>query len=150
MRHRPERIGSVVQKVVGEAIAFRLSDPRISRFTSVISVQVSKDLHYANVYVSVMGPEGDARATLRGLEAAHGRIQSMVADALPIRTVPILRFRLDESIKRSLETIRLIEQSMDQIRQVEAERAGQNVPAEPAGPDVSAADSDQQLRESQE
>lgn len=130
MRFRPERIASVVQKVVGEAITQRLSDPRISRFTSVTRVQVSKDLHYADVYLSVMGNESEARTTLRGLEAAHGKVQGMVADALPIRQVPIVRFRIDESIKRGFETIQLIEKSMDEIRQRQAEREAQARPAD--------------------
>ncbi len=129
MRFRPERIASVVQQVVAEAITQRLSDPRISHFASVTRVQVSRDLQYADVYISVMGAESDARTTLRGLEAAHGKIQGMVADALPIRTVPIVRIHLDESIKRSFETIQLIEKSMEEIRRREAERQGQAPPA---------------------
>ena len=48
-----------------------------------------------------------------------------MADALPTRQVPILRFRLDESIKKGFETIQLIEKSMEEIRQREAERAAQ-------------------------
>lgn len=124
MRFRPERIASVVQQVVGEAISLRLSDPRISKMSSVTRVQVSKDLHYADVYISVMGSDVEARTTLRGLEAAHGKLQGMIADALPIRQVPLLRVRLDESIKKGFETIQLIEKSMDEIRQREAERSG--------------------------
>jgi ribosome-binding factor A len=123
MRFRPERIASVVQQVVGDAITMRLSDPRISRLASVTRVEVSSDLGYADVYISVMGKDVDARTTLRGLEAAHGKVQGMVADALPIRQVPILRFRLDESLKKGFETIQLIEKSMEEIRQREAERA---------------------------
>jgi ribosome-binding factor A len=103
----------------------RLSDPRISRLASVTRVQVSKDLQYADVYISVLGADADSRTTLRGLEAAHGKVQGMVADALPIRQVPIVRFRLDESIKKGFETIQLIEKSMEEIRQREAERAAQ-------------------------
>jgi ribosome-binding factor A len=125
MRFRPERISSVVQQVIGEAISVRLSDPRISRMTSVTRVEVSKDVQYADVYVSVMGSDSDARTTLRGLEAAHGKLQALIADALPIRQVPILRLHLDESLKKSFETIQLIEKSMQEIRQREAERAAQ-------------------------
>ncbi len=125
MRFRPERIARVVQRVVGDAIALRLSDPRISRLASVTRVQVSKDLAYADVYVSVIGEEVDTRTTLRGLQAAHGKVQGLVADALPIRQVPIIRFHQDDSIKKGFETIRLIEKSMDEIRQRQAEREAQ-------------------------
>lgn len=136
MKHRPERIGSVIQRVVGEAITAKLSDPRISRLTSVTRVQVSRDLQFADVYVSVLGEAGEARTSLRGLQAAQGRIQSMVAEALPIRQVPIVRFKIDESIKRGFETLRLIEQSMDEIRQREAERAARTGGGPADTPDV--------------
>ncbi len=143
MRFRPQRIGSVVQRVVGEAISLRLSDPRISRLASVTRVQVSKDLQYADVYISVMGANSDARTTLRGLEAAHGKVQGLVADALPIRQVPIVRFHLDESIKKGFETIQLIEKSMDEIRRREAERAARAGGRPDDSPDNAAADGDE-------
>jgi ribosome-binding factor A len=135
MRFRPERIASVVQRVVGDAIGMRLSDPRISRLASVTRVQVSRDLAYADVYVSVMGKDADARTTLRGLHAAQGKVQGLVADALPIRQVPIIRFHLDESIKKGFETILLIERSMDEIRQRQAEREARTRPGPPGPPD---------------
>jgi len=144
MGYRPQRIASVVRRVVGEAISLRLSDPRIHSMTSVTRVRVSRDLQYADVYVSVMGAESDARTTLRGLQAAHGRLQSMVAKALPIRQVPVLRFHLDESIKRGFETLRLIEQSMAEIRQREAERAAASQDASAQTPAVDADDRPQE------
>lgn len=122
MRFRPERIARVIQQVVAETVSQRLADPRIATMTSVTRVQVSGDLSYADVYFSVMGEEAAQRTTMRGLEAAHGKLQTIVADALPIRQVPILRFHLDESIKRGFETIQLIEKSMDEIRRRQAER----------------------------
>ncbi len=142
MRFRPERVASVVQRVVGEAISLRLSDPRISRLASVTRVQVSKDLYYADVYISVLGSESDARTTLRGLEAAHGKVQAMVADALPIRQVPIVRFKPDESLKKGFETIQLIEKSMEEIRQREARQAAREQASSDDSPDDTAGGSD--------
>jgi ribosome-binding factor A len=143
MRFRPERIASVVQRVVGDAIAVRLSDPRISRLASVTRVQVSRDLAYADVYVSVMGGDADARTTLRGLQAAHGKVQGLVAGALPIRQVPIVRFHLDDSIKKGFQTIQLIEKSMDEIRQRQAEREGRSSLDSDGGSDSAPGSSDQ-------
>ncbi len=125
MRYRPERIATVVRRIIGEAIVSRLSDPRISQMASVTRVRVSEDLSHADVYVSVMGEASEAVATLRGLESAQGRIQSMVADAMAIRQVPMLRFHLDESIKRGNETLRLIEAATAETRQREAQHAAQ-------------------------
>jgi len=109
MVHRLERMASLIRQVVSEAIMSRISDPRVSRFTSVTRVQVSPDLSFADVYVSVMGNEAEQRTTLRGLMSARGMVQSMLARDLSTRQCPTLRFHPDDSIKRGIEMIRQIE-----------------------------------------
>lgn len=126
MRYRPERIATVVRRIIGEAIVSRLADPRISPMASITRVRVSEDLSHADVYVSVMGEPSEAVTTLRGLESAQGRIQSIVARAMAIRQVPMLRFHLDSAIKQGDETLRLIEMSTAETRQREAQHAAQD------------------------
>jgi ribosome-binding factor A len=126
MRYRPERIATIVRRIIGEAIVSRLSDPRISPLASVTRVRVSDDLAHADVYVSVMGEASEAATTLRGLESAQGRLQSMVADALAIRQVPMVRFHLDDSIKLGNETLRLIEKSTAETLHREAQHTTQD------------------------
>jgi len=119
---RPERVASVVQQVVSEAIAQKLSDPRIAAMTSVTRVEVSHDLEHAKVFVSVMGDEAVQRRTMQGLKSAAGMVQKLLAGELPIRQCPHLSFQLDESIKRAAETYRLIDEAMAEIRRDEASR----------------------------
>jgi ribosome-binding factor A len=116
--HRPERVANVIRQVVSDAIANKLSDPRIEPLSSVTRVEVSGDLEYAKVFVSVMGEAGNGRRTMAGLNSAIGTVQRMVARQLSIRHCPKLSFHLDESIKRAAETIRLIDES---IAETEAE-----------------------------
>ncbi len=120
--HRPERVGNVIRGVVSEAIASKLSDPRIERLSSVTRVEVSADLTYAKVWVSVIGPEAKGRLTLAGLRSAAGIVQRMVARELATRTIPRLQFQLDESIKRGAETIRLINEAMAELEDASAPR----------------------------
>jgi len=110
MSHRLERLGSLVRQIVSEAIMTRVSDPRVSRFTTITRVDVSADLSFADVYISTLGDAGAQRTSLRGLQSARGLIQSIVARELATRTCPTLRFHEDDSIKRGIETIRAIEQ----------------------------------------
>ncbi len=105
MSHRLERIARIVRDVVSDAVATRLSDPRISRLTSVTRVEISADCVYADVFVSVLGADPDTRKTVRGLESARGVVQSMVARRLDLRRCPILRFRIDSGIKKGIEII---------------------------------------------
>ena len=109
---RPERVAHLVRAVVSDAISHKLSDPRIEPFSSVTRVEVSRDLEYAQVFVSVMGDAAVRRRTMHGLNSAAGHIQRPVARQLPIRHCPQLSFHLDESIKRAVETIQLIDETM--------------------------------------
>jgi ribosome-binding factor A len=118
--HRPERVAHVIREAVSGAIASKLNDPRIEPLSSVTRVQMSPDLEHAQVWVSVLGDAAAGRRTIAGLKAAAGYIQRLVGSALSIRTTPRLTFHLDESIKKAAETIRIINQSMEEIRQKDA------------------------------
>ena len=114
--YRPERVANVVRSVVSDAIANKLSDPRIATLSSVTRVEVSGDLEHAKVWVSVMGEESVQRRTLAGLRSATGLVQRLLGRELPIRHCPRLSFHLDESIKKAAEMIRLIDETMSQTR----------------------------------
>jgi ribosome-binding factor A len=118
--YRPERVAAVVQSVVSDAIATRLSDPRIGPLVSVTRVEVSGDLEYAKVWISVLGEESVQRRTLAGLCSAAGYVQRLVGDELSIRHCPKLSFHLDQSLKKAAETIRLIEEVASETRKKSA------------------------------
>jgi ribosome-binding factor A len=107
--HRPERVANVVRSVVSDAIANKLSDPRVEPFTSVTRVEVSGDLEYAKVWVSVMGSAVEQERTLKGLQSGRGFVQQLLSKELAIRVCPRLSFHLDQSIKRGAQTLELIE-----------------------------------------
>lgn len=113
---RSERVANVVRAVISDAIANRLNDPRIEPLSSVTRVEVTADLEHAKVWISVMGDQTVQRRTLAGLRSARGHVQNLVARELPIRQCPRIAFQLDESIKRGIETIRLIEETMAESR----------------------------------
>lgn len=110
--YRLERVASTIRDVVSEAIQRRLNDPRIAPITSVTRVEVSGDLMYARVHVSVMGTPGNQRRTLGGLERSTRYIQSLLAKRLTTRHCPRLRFVLDPSIQQAMETNRIIDETM--------------------------------------
>lgn len=114
--YRPERVATIVRSVVSDAIATKLSDPRISPMSSVTRVEVSADLEYAKVWISVLGDESGQRRTLAGLCSATGYVQRLVGAELSIRHCPRLSFHLDTSLKKAAETIRLIDEVMSNTR----------------------------------
>jgi ribosome-binding factor A len=111
MSHRIGRVAHIIRDVVSDTISQKLSDPRVSRFTSVTRVELSADLRLADVYVSVMGRAAEGEMTLRGLESARGLLQTRVAKRLDMRQCPILRLHLDLSLKKAAEVMHLLDES---------------------------------------
>jgi ribosome-binding factor A len=109
--HRSLRMAEAIREVVASAILFEAADPRI-RSVTVLRAELSADLRQATVYVSVMGSETEQNLTMRGLKHAAGFFQSRVAERLQTRFTPILSFKLDDSVKKSIEISRLIDEAV--------------------------------------
>ena len=106
---RTARVASVIREVVSTAILQDLRDPRIRNVT-VLGAEVSADLRYAKVAISVMGSDQDASLTLHGLNSARGYLQSKVAGRIKTRYTPELRFDIDRGIRKSFEATRILQE----------------------------------------
>jgi len=104
-------MAEAIREVVSSAILFEVADPRVHSVT-VLRVEVTADLRNAAVYVSIMGNEAERKQTFRGLIHATGFLQARVAARLQTRFTPILRFKHDESVKKSIEVSRLIDEAL--------------------------------------
>jgi ribosome-binding factor A len=120
--HRVERVAEAIREVASTAILFEVADPRIKGVT-VIKAEVSPDLRNAAVYVSVMGTEAEQKLALRALKHASGFVQSRVAARLQTRHTPVLTFKVDEGVKKSIEISRLIDEALA------SDRKGKNSPS---------------------
>jgi ribosome-binding factor A len=108
MTERMRRVNESVRQVLAEAMP-ELKDPRIGLVT-VTGVDTAPDLRHAVVYVSVLGSVKKRSATLRGLEAAHGLLQSRIARELRLKRTPQLTFEYDPSVERGVRMSRLIDE----------------------------------------
>ena len=102
------RVNESVRQVLAEALP-ELKDPRIGLVT-VTGVDTSPDLRTATVYVSVLGSEKKRANTLRGLDAAHGLLQSRLARQLRMKRTPQLTFEYDPSVERGVRMSQLIDE----------------------------------------
>ena len=107
---RTERLGQTIQEKIGSLILEgKVKDNRVNSFLSITKVDVSKDLSFADVYVS------DIRGKIKekeieGLQSAAGFIQSQLGAVMRIRKIPHLRFHSDKSISDSFDIIKKIEE----------------------------------------
>jgi ribosome-binding factor A len=108
MTERMRRVNELVRQVLAEALP-ELKDPRIGLVT-VTGVDTAPDLRHAVVYVSVLGSVKKRTATMRGLEAAHGVLQSRLARELRMKRTPQLTFEYDLSVERGVRMSQLIDE----------------------------------------
>jgi ribosome-binding factor A len=123
---RTRRVASVIRQIVSESLITGLSDPRLA-FVTVTGVDVSADMRFADVRVSVMGDDKKQKECMRGIQHAHGRLQESVADALDVKFCPVLRFHLDQSVKRSITISTLIAKARAEDEAARAERIRRGV-----------------------
>ena len=107
------KVAEAIREVVSMAILTELRDPRIQDVT-VTYVEVSSDLRYAKVHVSVMGDEAKEQLSLRGLRNSAGFLQQKISKRVDTRYTPRLTFVLDRGVKHSLEVSRILGELLPQ------------------------------------
>src|SRR5438874_12669891 len=110
MSRRTEMLGSTIQRELAEMILRDLQDPRITGLPSITRVKVSTDLSIADVYITVMGTEGQQTAALNALKHSAGMMRAKLTKDLSLRQAPFLKFHLDEDLKNELAVLELLEQ----------------------------------------
>ena len=76
MKKRTERLNSLLKEVLTEVIRQDVKNPNVSELFSITEVDITKDLHHAKVYISVIGDEKERKATIDALQSAAGFISS--------------------------------------------------------------------------
>ncbi len=96
---RMERVAEYIREEIAKLLIDGIKDPRLG-FVSVMGVKMSKDLRYANVYVSLYGDEKQRRSSLVALQNSSGWVKAMIAQNLHMRYIPEIRFFPDDSLDR--------------------------------------------------
>ncbi len=115
------RINMEVQRELSEIIRTEIKDPRIHPMTTVVSVDVTPDLKYCKAYVSVLGDEEAASATIQGLKSAVGYVRRELAHRVNLRNTPEITFVLDQSIEYGVHMSHLIDQVTKDLKEEDGE-----------------------------
>jgi len=84
--------------------------PGLVTFTHV---KLSRDLRYATVYFSFLGPEAERPTALELLERERGRIRHEIGRGLRMRHVPEFTFKFDPSVEEGIKIERLLNEIHD-------------------------------------
>ncbi|MFC1495886.1 30S ribosome-binding factor RbfA [Candidatus Margulisiibacteriota bacterium] len=97
--NRQKRVGELIKKEISAILTKKVADPRIG-FVSVTEVEMTADLRFAKIFVSIYGSEKDKKDSMRGLQSAKGYIQVELSRNLDLRYTPNISFVRDKSIER--------------------------------------------------
>lgn len=109
---RTDRLNSLLKEVLSQVIREDVRNPHISSLVTVTRVEITMDLHYAKVFVSVIGSEQEKQAAISGLQSAAGFIAVQAAKKVVMRYFPDLTFRLDDSVEKYAK----IEQKLQELQ----------------------------------
>ena len=115
------RINMEVQRELSKVISQEMKDPRIDPMTSVIAVEVTPDLKFAKVFISVLGDEEKKQATMEGLKSATPFIRKHLAKTINLRNTPELTFVMDDSIAYGVNMSKLIDDVTKDLSDTEEE-----------------------------
>lgn len=104
---RQNQVAGFIRDEVSDILLHEMKDPRLG-FASITEVEMSPDLRYARLYVSVFGPEEEKTATIEALSGASGYIRRLLAPRIHIRHIPELTFQIDRSMEHAEEINRTL------------------------------------------
>lgn len=131
MSSRAQRVADQMRREIATLIQMEVNDPRVG-MVSITAVDVSKDLAYANIYVTVLNSlsnNGQAdfdtlsepsdldklevAENIKALNKAAGFLRSLLAKRLSLRVVPKLKFHYDASVERGQQLSKLIDNALE-------------------------------------
>ena len=111
---RTERLSEQIKRDLALLIQRGLKDPRLGMVT-VNFCDLSRDLSYADVNVTVMIPDESDEKIVRSLtilNEAAPFLRMELGRGLKVRKVPHLRFHYDDSLKRGARINELIQEAL--------------------------------------
>lgn len=114
MKKRTDRLNSLLKEVISEVITRDVRNPHVATLITVTRVDISTDLHYAKVYISVIGTQAEKEETLAALQSGAGFIAVQASKKVVMRYFPELTFKIDNSVEQQMRIDTLIEQIHDE------------------------------------
>lgn len=110
---RSERVADALQRELAELLRTELDDPRVE-LANITSVDVSRDLASAKVFVSFIGQRSveQCAEAIAALNGAAGFLRGRLGGVIRLRIVPRLHFIHDTTGDRGQRLAALIEHAL--------------------------------------
>ena len=117
-KKRTDRLNSLLKEVISDVIRKEVRNPHVNELVTVTRVEITKDLHYAKVYISVIGTDAQKKETIAALQSAAGFIAITASKEVVMRYFPALTFILDDYVDKHMR----IEELLKEISQEKKSR----------------------------
>ena len=107
---RLTRINDEIVRVTAEVIRSEMSDPRIGSVVSVMRAEITSDMKYCKIWVSVLGDTDRQAETMEALESGKGFIRRRLAEVINLRVTPEITLVFDDSIEYGMRMRKLIDE----------------------------------------
>ena len=107
---RTDRVAQQIQKEIAVILQREIKDPRLG-FVTVSAVEVSRDLSYAKIFVTVLNTsdEDKTKQSVQILNDATGYIRSILGKRIRARIMPELKFVVDTSLLEGMRISNLVD-----------------------------------------
>lgn len=112
--NRIDRISEEVRRELDKLIREDLRDPRFSGTFSITHADVTRDLRYCKVYVSVLEPE-KRKGVMDALKSAAGFLRRELGHRVDLRYTPELIFELDTNMEYASRMTKLIDEAVKRV-----------------------------------
>ena len=107
---RIDRISQECHKAIDRIIRDELNDPRIGGTWSIVRCEVTRDLRYCKVRVSIL-EEDRRKDMMAALKKAAGFVRRELGRNMDLRYVPEIQFELDTNIEYAAHINQLLKET---------------------------------------
>lgn len=125
---RQEQVQHLLIREISQMLLRDLRDPRLG-FVTVTGAEISRDLRYAKVFVSVLGDDKQKKDSLAALQSAAGKIRGEFGRRARMRVAPDITFKYDEGIDHGIRMFGLLKDLEPELK------ANENGPKESSDSD---------------
>ena len=106
---RVEKFAALIRREISDLITSGISNKRIDQsMVTITEVEVSNDLQYCKIFVSLFGEESVKLEVFSALANATGFLKGELARRLQMRRAPEIVFKLDVGMEKGASVLDLL------------------------------------------
>ncbi len=109
-QQRQARLDSEIQRALAKIIDEDLKDPRLG-FVTVVRCEITQDMRFCKVHVSIIGDRHVARQSMDALQSAAKFLRGELGQAIDLRYTPELSFVEDRTTERAIALSKTLEKA---------------------------------------